>query len=268
MTTTYPACNHTALFEAALVAHINSIKAPQALIEPCKYALLGGGKRLRPRLVLACADALGAPIQEALTPAVAIECIHTFSLIHDDLPAIDNDDFRRGRPTVHKAYDEADAILAGDFLLSFAYELLANCTLPPEIRLKLIQILTSAVGEAGLIGGQMLDIKKHHDLKEVHEKKTGALIRASCAFGAIIANSPKEKELSLFGQKLGLAYQIVDDILDSETLKASFVAAYGRTQSAQKAEELLQEALKLLATIGCKTEGLTSLAIALVRRTY
>lgn len=185
-----------------------------------RYSLLGGGKRIRPLLAIATGKMLGADLEALLNPACALEMIHTYSLIHDDLPAIDNDDFRRGKPSLHKAYGDANALLAGDFLLTYAFEVLSEAPLlSSEQRLKLISTLAKASGGEGMIGGQIMDIaKKGHCLEKINAMKTGALLTASMQFGGIIAgvNPQIYDSLTLLGQKIGLLFQICDDILDGE----------------------------------------------------
>jgi geranylgeranyl diphosphate synthase type II len=196
---------------------------PDRLAQAMRHSLLAGGKRLRPTLVIEWFRASGAgdPDRVALSAACAIEMIHTFSLIHDDLPAMDNDDFRRGRPTCHKAFDEATAVLAGDALTTLAFEIIADSA-PPEIAVRLILDLACATGPQGMIGGQMLDIQSEgrslpiDALREIHAGKTGALIRSACRMGAIAGRGTEDlvTRADSFGRHLGLAFQIVDDILD------------------------------------------------------
>lgn len=211
-------------------SHINKMleellvtdEAPQAhLYEAARYAALGQGKRLRPLLCLLSAEMFGAPMVRAIQPAAALEIIHTYSLIHDDLPCMDNDDYRRGRLTVHKAYDEGLALLTGDFLLTYAFELLSNAPhLSADSRIKLVQYLARSCGGNGMVGGQVRDISSENqtltlqELKELHIRKTGMLINASILFGAIIAEQAPPEELEQLGIEMGLAFQIVDDILD------------------------------------------------------
>lgn len=196
---------------------------PERLLRAMRHSLLAGGKRLRPTLVLEwCRSASGRePDDVSVAAACAIEMIHTFSLIHDDLPAMDDDDFRRGQPTCHKAFDEATAILAGDALTTLAFEVIAADT-PPDIAARLILDLARSTGPEGMIGGQMLDIQAEgttlalRGLQAVHAGKTGALIRSACRMGAISvrADASVIDRADRFGAHLGLAFQIVDDILD------------------------------------------------------
>lgn len=193
------------------------------LIQAARYALLGGGKRLRPKLTLAVTTHFNGDINKALTPACALEMIHCYSLIHDDLPCMDDDDFRRGKPTVHKQFGEAIAVLAGDYLLTRAFEVLSlPQDLKPEQQLALIKSLSSYANNDGMIGGQVLDIESGSStftlmqLQEVHVKKTGALFSAAAVFGGIIANVDDDEleRLHRYGGHIGLAFQIQDDIND------------------------------------------------------
>ncbi|HTL30138.1 MAG TPA: farnesyl diphosphate synthase [Tepidisphaeraceae bacterium] len=198
--------------------------APKRLIESIEYSLMAGGKRLRPTLVLESFRACGgdeAHRATALAAAGAMELIHTFSLVHDDLPAMDDDDLRRGRPTNHKVFGEAMAILAGDAMMTLAFEILASdadASLVPQ----LVRELAHAAGPAGMIGGQVLDMAGEHrtlsleELQQIHRMKTGALLTASCRMGAIAARADEKKLASVteFGRHLGIAFQIVDDVLD------------------------------------------------------
>lgn len=201
---------------------------PQVIHEAMRYSVFAGGKRLRPVLVLAAAEAVGGDRERVLPFAVAAELIHTYTLIHDDLPALDNDDFRRGKPTSHKQFGEANAVLAGDALLTMAFEVMADVSLgppvPPEERLRVIHETARAVGSTGTIGGQVLDLEfqgKEADLatlEYIHTHKTGHLILACLRIGGIIggADESQLRLLSDYGKSAGLAFQIVDDILDVE----------------------------------------------------
>ncbi len=192
---------------------------PQVLSRALRYAVLKGGKRLRPILVLASAEQSNGQTPKVLTAACAIELLHTFSLIHDDLPCIDNDDLRRGRPTLHKIYGEGIAVLAGDALLALAFQLLAQAG-----NLQVLSEVAQAIGRRGMIGGQIADLEaegkkiKLNQLEFIHKNKTAALIKASIRAGAILGGaSPKKLEaLSEYGEKIGLAFQIIDDILNVE----------------------------------------------------
>lgn len=211
--------------EAVLEACLPSAEAePQRLHRAMRYAVLGDGKRIRPALVYACGSALGAPLEALDPPAAAIELIHAYSLVHDDLPAMDDDDWRRGRPSCHRAFDEATAILAGDALQALAFEVLCAAPLPAEVRVASCRALAEAAGTAGMAGGQALDLEppqRRFDVKDVelmHMLKTGALIAAALRLGAIVAGAGDELDhrLERFGRRLGLAFQIRDDLLDQE----------------------------------------------------
>lgn len=263
---------------------------PQNLHRAIHYSLFAGGKRIRPALVLASCESVGGEAAEALNAACAFECVHTYSLIHDDLPAIDNDDMRRGRPTCHKAFGEAVAILAGDALLTAAFELIAATrTADPSKVIRVIAELSKAAGSVGMIGGQMVDIESEGEevafpvLEYIHIHKTGELILASVRSGAIMGGaSQKELEsLSRYGKSVGLAFQIADDILDVEGSaaemgkntggdekkgKATYPALIGLEESRKRAEELVAMALKALEGFGAKAEPLRAIARYIVER--
>jgi len=201
--------------------------ATARLLEAMRYSTLAGGKRIRPVLVYATGEALGAPLERLDAAAASVELIHVYSLVHDDLPAMDDDDLRRGRPTCHRAFDEATAILAGDALQARAFEVLALA--PEEIsaaaRLEMLQVLADAIGTRGMAGGQAIDLESlkqqigEAELERMHRQKTGALIRASVLLGAISAgltDAAQRAALAEFGAEIGLAFQIQDDILDVE----------------------------------------------------
>jgi geranylgeranyl pyrophosphate synthase len=201
--------------------------ATPRLIEAMRYSTLAGGKRVRPVLVYATGEALGAPLEILDAPAAAVELIHVYSLVHDDLPAMDNDDLRRGRPTCHRAYDEATAILVGDALQARAFEVLANspASIAATARIEMLRLLADAIGTRGMAGGQAIDleaVKRTLDeaaLERMHRQKTGALIQASVLLGASaagVSNAAHRAALAQFGAEIGLAFQIQDDILDVE----------------------------------------------------
>lgn len=204
--------------------------SPARLRDAMRHALLGGGKRLRPLLVLETAKLFNVAAEDALATASAVECIHCYSLAHDDLPAMDNDEVRRGRPTVWKAFDEWTAVLAGDGLLTLAFEILADpATNPdPSVRSELVLLLASASGAAGMVGGQALDLaweKLDHnapptpeDIRQLQSMKTGALISCACEMGAVLgrANEDARRAIRAYGSALGYAFQIADDLLDAE----------------------------------------------------
>ena len=193
------------------------------LYQAARYSLLGGGKRVRPILAIATAESFHIPEESVIHAASALELVHTYSLIHDDLPCMDDDDLRRGQPTLHKVFPESHAVLAGDFLLTKAFEILATApNLSDSKKVRLIELLAKNSGGEGMISGQILDIDSEgknidiHTLNHIHVNKTGALIAASLEFGGIIADAThlQQEVLSKFGLKIGLLFQIIDDILD------------------------------------------------------
>jgi len=224
---------------------------PARLVEAMRYASLGGGKRLRPFLVVESAALFKVAPQSALMAGAALECVHCYSLAHDDLPAMDNDDLRRGRPTTHKAFDEATAILAGDGLLTLAFDILSRPETHPnaEVRLKLVAALARAAGLGGMVGGQMLDLAAEGrfdpsppalgepEVKTLQAMKTGALLRFGCLAGAILgkADPGQWSALDRYGSALGEAFQIADDLLDLEGDPATVGKATGKDAAAHKA---------------------------------
>ena len=254
--------------EHAMTAMIGEAEGARGrVVDAMRYACLAGGKRLRPFLVVASADLFEAPRSRSMRVAAALEMIHTYSLVHDDLPAMDDADLRRGRPSTHKEYDEATGILAGDALLTLAFEVLADAETHPdaEIRTRLIAGLAEASGAAGMVGGQMIDLEaegKALDLDgitELQALKTGALIRFSCLGGGIVggADAAQLAKLKQYAEDLGLAFQIVDDLLDAfgdeaalgkpagqdaEMEKATFVKLLGADGARAKASELVDRA--------------------------
>ena len=265
---------------------------PEQLHRAMRYSLLAGGKRLRPALVLAAGEAFGADTDDLMPAACAIEMIHTYSLIHDDLPAMDNDDLRRGRPTCHKAFGEAVAILAGDALLTQAFRVLAADApkRDAERQVRVIREVATAAGTVeALIGGQMADIESEGEtvdgstLEYIHRSKTGAMIAASVVVGGIVAgaNGAQIEKLRAYGQCIGLAFQIADDILDvtstSERLgktpgkdraanKATYPAIYGIAASQTRARELVEEAVQIVSSLGLKTQVLEEIAQFIIAR--
>lgn len=255
-----------------------------------RHSIFAGGKRIRPILAIAAAEACGEG-RAVESAACALECVHTYSLIHDDLPALDNDDFRRGLPTCHKAFGEAVAILAGDALLTIAFEILAGLDAPGETRVALTAELAKAAGTRdGMIAGQVADLEAEgcqpaaDVLEFIHRAKTAALIRASVRFGALLADVGGERyeALSRFGSWIGLAFQIVDDILDvvssSEELgktagkdagqkKATYPALYGIAESRRRAERCRLEALRALEGFAEDAWALRGIADLIVSRT-
>ena len=222
---------------------------PARLLEAMRYASLGGGKRLRPFLVVETAKLFGAPRRQALMVAAALECVHCYSLVHDDLPAMDNDALRRGRPTAHKAFDEATAILAGDGLLTFAFDILSRPQThqDPALRVRLISALARAAGIGGMAGGQMLDLAAEgryaspkldfDDIKDLQAMKTGALLLFACSGGAILgkANRKELAAVERYGATVGEAFQVADDLLDVEGDAATVGKATGKDTAAHKA---------------------------------
>jgi geranylgeranyl diphosphate synthase, type II len=276
------------LIDQALAGYLPGEESyPPLIFQAVRYSLLAGGKRLRPILCLAAAEAVGGTYGPILPVACAIELIHTYSLIHDDLPAMDNDDYRRGRLTSHKVFGEDVAILAGDALLTEAFRLMTRRDLmagmPPERLLDAIGEIAKAAGWFGMVGGQVLDIRSEgksvdlEALQRIHRLKTGMMIRVSLRAGAILAGASDEQieSLSHYGEQVGLAYQIVDDILNVEgdrTLlgketgsdaargKVTFPAVLGVEASRTRAEALIREALSSLALFDDRAEPLRRLA--------
>lgn len=255
------------LIEAALSDSLKALPGPHKTIyDAMNHGILAGGKRIRPILTLAACQACGGTAEQALPFACALEMIHTYSLIHDDLPCMDDDDFRRGKPTCHKVFGEAMAVLAGDGLLTYAFETASCAQLPPERIVKGIQILSHLAGPEGMIGGQVVDMESEEkEISEdtlifLHQHKTGALLRAAVLLGGIAAGGTEE-ELSLlnnYGEALGLAFQIQDDILDvtgtdafgkpigSDAIqgKTTFVTMYGLDRSRELSEEYTEKAIQ------------------------
>jgi geranylgeranyl diphosphate synthase type II len=263
------------------------------VIEAMRYSLMSGGKRVRPILLLAGAQAVNGNQKELLPVACAIECIHTYSLIHDDLPAMDNDDLRRGRLTCHKVYNEAIAMLAGDGLLTYAFELMCNPELTQNISSSLLNkaifLLSRAAGVHGMVGGQTVDILMEgceintETLSFIHSRKTGALIGVSVEIGALLGKGNQKEIIHLkkYGEYLGLAFQIKDDLLDVEgdqnvlgkpvgsddrNLKATYPALFGLKETKKKAQELLKKSLSELESFDEGAEPLRSIARYVIER--
>jgi geranylgeranyl diphosphate synthase type II len=281
--------------ESALEAALPPETAwPETIHRAVRYSLFAGGKRIRPVLVLAAGEAVGAPRLELLPLACAVEMIHTYSLIHDDLPAMDDDDLRRGKPTSHKVFGEAIAILAGDALLTRAFHLLATVPLGVDDalarrRLAATEVLAEACGTGGLIGGQVMDLESEgraidaQALERLHRAKTGALLSACVRGGAILGGArPNELDaLSRYAAAIGLAFQVVDDILDAtenaESLgktagkdaaahKATYVSVHGIERAKEMADGLLRDALAAVAAFGPRGALLQALARLVVER--
>jgi farnesyl diphosphate synthase len=277
--------------EALLTAEVRpgELARPRRLLDAMRYGVLGGGKRLRPFLTIETARALGVTGPAPLRVGAAIECVHGYSLVHDDLPAMDDDELRRGRPTAHRAFDEATAILAGDALLTLAFEAMADPATHPdgETRAALCLGLARASGLGGMAGGQMLDIAAEsatsplspEAIRLLQAMKTGALLRFSVEAGAIVANASPERRAALlrFGEALGAAFQVADDILDVEgeddalgkragkdaaRNKATFVSVHGLAPARALRDALVEQALGALDEAGLGAEGDTLRAAA------
>jgi geranylgeranyl diphosphate synthase type II len=257
---------------------------PPKLFEAVRYSLFAGGKRLRPVLALGAAEIVSKESKAALPLACALEMIHTYSLVHDDLPAMDDDDLRRGKPTAHKQYDEATAILVGDALQCMAFGTLARTE-----NTQVIQEVAQAAGVSGMVGGQFLDLEaenqevKIDQLQKIHRCKTGALIAVSCRAGAMLANGSEDQiqALSQYGEHVGLAFQIADDILDvegdeaelgkpvgsdEEQHKSTYPALVGLSESKKMAKDAADEAINSLSTFGEEAEPFRMLATYIVER--
>jgi geranylgeranyl diphosphate synthase type II len=267
---------------------------PRHLAEAIQYALLGPGKRLRPQLVLMATEACGGDLDAALPAACAVEMVHAYSLVHDDLPAMDNDDLRRGRPTCHKRFGEDVAILVGDALLARAFDVLANEIQPPAVAARCCGVLARAAGATALVGGQAADLehaknppsatKSIEELQAIHERKTGALFVASLELGGIVAGASPYQLTALtgYGQRVGLAFQITDDLLDvfgdqaavgkriakdSENGKLTFPAVLGVEESRRRAAALVDEACDIIEVLGPTARPLVALAQFVCSRT-
>jgi farnesyl diphosphate synthase len=282
-----------------LIGHLFAAQAldgertrPPRLLDAMRYASLNGGKRFRPFLVVASAALFDVPRARALLAGAALECVHCYSLVHDDLPAMDNDDLRRGQPTAHKKYDEATAILAGDGLLTYAFDILARPETHPDpaVRIELVMALARASGLGGMVGGQMLDLAaegrfdngklqsfSEDGVATLQAMKTGALLRFACDAGAILAqaNASQRAAMTNFGSVIGQAFQIADDILDVEsdaaTLgkaagkdagagKATLVSVLGIAKAKERLKALVVEAEQVLAPFGAKAAVLKEAA--------
>jgi len=278
-----------------LKANLPVPEGPHApVIEAMRYSTLCGGKRVRPLLLMAAADAVGAKGPDFLAIASAIECIHTYSLIHDDLPAMDDDELRRGQPTCHKVFGEAIAILAGDALLNYAFEILSSThvlqsNIPVEVLIRAIGVISRASGVLGMVGGQAADVimegrtVDEETLNFIHNHKTGALIRACVESGAILGQGSEEQVEALrrFGTSLGMLFQIKDDLLDVEgdeallgkkvgkdakRSKATYPALFGIEKTKQKAKELLSMCISDLEGFGKEADPLRAISHYVVQR--
>jgi farnesyl diphosphate synthase len=257
------------------------------LHEACRYALEGPGKRIRPLLALGAAEALGGSWRNALPAAIAIEWIHTYSLVHDDLPTMDDDDLRRGRATTHKVFDEATALLVGDALLTDAFAIILGTPASDAQKIGMLSALASSAGGRGMVLGQALDMHwtgrpgyGQNDLDRIHELKTGCLIRAACAIGAWSAGATAAERLQLeeFGARIGLAFQIVDDLLDERSAigktsgkdrasgKLTYLTLMSAEEAGARAEALTFAARASLEVFGAKARPLLDLAGLLLQR--
>jgi geranylgeranyl diphosphate synthase type II len=273
------------MVETALEAHLERCEgAPATLREAMRYSLLAGGKRLRPILALAACEAVGGAPEEALDAACAVEFVHTYSLVHDDLPAMDDDDFRRGRPTAHKKFGEAVAILSGDAMCAEAFRVAAQNRRGREERVAdVVFELARAAGAVGMVGGQLIDIEATgkkisiEELEQLHRAKTGELLLVAVRTGARMggADAAAMERLTVYGRALGLAFQIIDDVLDitadlatlgkdpgsdREAGKTTFVDLLGVDGARKRAKEVMDEGIAALAQFGERAEALRALA--------
>ena len=265
-------------------------------VKAMRYSLFAGGKRVRPVLCLAAAESVkdfgNDPPQPLLLAACALECIHTYSLIHDDLPAMDDDELRRGKPTNHMIFGEAGAILAGDSLLTYGFELLSRDgmeTIPAKDRLKVISLIGKAIGPVGMVGGQFLDLShegkqiEYDMLREIHSRKTGALITASVQSGAVLSGCTAEQFSAItdYGSMIGLSFQIIDDLLnvegtaeqlgkaagsDAARNKATYPALFGVEETRKKAQEAVERAIASLEGFDQRADKLRELARYIINR--
>jgi len=289
---------HCDSIERALLASLPDVgDCPARLREAMEYSLMAGGKRLRPVLTLLACEACGGTAEDALPAACALEMVHTYSLIHDDLPAMDDDDLRRGRPTNHKQFGEALAILAGDALLTRAFELIARGIRPPDVAAECCADLAAAAGAAGMVGGQVADLEAEDltptgdrsvdgtRLIGIHRRKTGALIACAVSLGARVAgvNESLRKSLAGYGQNIGLAFQITDDLLDiagdrdrmgkgvgkdADRGKLTYPSVYGIEESWARAEQLIVSACAAVEPLGSAGEPLADLARFVLERDH
>jgi len=281
------------IIDAALEKVFQDSHSSKTLVKAMKYSLMAGGKQIRPVLCLAACEAVGGVPEDALTAACALEMIHTYSLIHDDLPAMDDDELRRGRATCHIAFSEATAILAGDALLTLAFEVLSSVQFDDGNqayrRLKVIRLISEAAGYQGMIQGQMLDIASEgiklpaDELETMHRLKTGALIETSLACGALLGGADRRQTdlLSDYGRKIGLAFQVADDILnvegnpalmgkavgtDRQRDKSTYPSVLGIQAAREFSKKLVQEALQALETFDKQADPLRGIAKYIIER--
>jgi len=284
---------HQQRIESALENVLSEQNQPSStkLNEAMRYATLGGGKRLRALLVYATGQSLSANAEALDAAAAAVEMIHAYSLVHDDMPIMDNDDLRRGRPTCHKAFGDATALLVGDALQSLAFQTLCNAKLSAEQQSEMVKYLAQASGSYGMAGGQAIDLESVgqalnlEQLETMHRLKTGALIKASVRLGAIAGNSDADTlaHLDVFAERIGLAFQVQDDVLDviadTKTLgktqgadlalnKPTYPALLGLKQAQQKAADLIAEAMASIKQLPFNTEVLQALAMFVIKRSH
>ena len=287
-----------ARIDASLTTHCElSDGCPDELRAAIRYSLLAPGKRLRPILVLMATQACGGQVETALPAACALEMVHAYSLVHDDLPAMDDDDLRRGQPTCHKKFGEATAILAGDALLTLAFEVLARETHPPQVAAACCGALARAAGASGMVGGQADDVaggllaSDHREsrstkaLESIHNRKTGAMISVALRLGALVAEADHAQieALENYGRCVGLAFQITDDLLDvqgqeaaigkrvgkdSRRGKLTFPGLFGAEESSRRAEQLIEEATRAIRRFGGSADGLEAVARYVLRRKH
>jgi geranylgeranyl diphosphate synthase type II len=278
------------IIESELASRLDELQLPSNLTESAKYAVMNGGKRVRPALTLLCCESVGGTREQALPAAIAVELIHCFSLVHDDLPAIDNDDIRRGKPTLHIKSGEAMALLAGDLLLPVAFSQLITDEYHSEQQAELTKLLAKATRDMVIgqvydtLGGLPEHLSAKHQLEEIHRNKTGALIQCACEMGAICGDaSLTEKDaISTFGKTNGLMFQIVDDLIDlhgcpfhvgkatgkdEEAGKTTYPGILGAEASKQAVEELQKQAETALSTLGSNAETLLSFNLWMAHRT-
>jgi geranylgeranyl diphosphate synthase, type II len=278
--------------ETAMASSLYADSAtPKKVVEAMTYSLEAGGKRIRPILVLAGAEAVGGSINDVMPLACAMEMIHTFSLVHDDLPAMDNDDLRRGKPTNHNVFGEAIAILAGDALLAEAFRLIAKLgeTIDPKVAIEILSDVALATGHAGMVGGQVIDLESEgktisvDELQQLHQLKTGKLIRVSVVSGAKCAGATTQQieSLTTYGEAIGLAFQIADDILDIEgsteqlgkpqgsdtdSNKSTYPALIGMEESKRLATQVIDDAITALEGFDEKADPLRKIAKFIISR--
>lgn len=251
--------NYLQIIEAAIQQELAVLKptTEPLLYDAIEYAICGGGKRVRPMLMLLSADTLGLPAARVMRLAIALECIHTYSLIHDDLPCMDNDDYRRGRLTVHKVYGEGLAVLAGDALLNYAYEIILDACVNDNTLAPAGLELAKAAGLTGMVGGQAADITRAEYTKEellfMYSQKTGALIKAAIAIPYIISKSDKLVLAQELGSKIGLIFQLADDVIDEDTgedsLKKTYTGLVGKNKTSDKIEKLYSRCAEIIKTL-------------------